>query len=164
MNTLTLRFSQTGSVLIITLIVLLMLTVMAVAEISVNSTQTHVATNTADAQIAFQTAEGALNEATNNLLANQYPLSGFLSNANGLYQMQNNAPLWTTVDWSSAGAVIMSFQGQSGAQAAFIIELLPSVPKPGQSMASPSPVYRITARAVGASGSSPVILQNTVQP
>ena len=158
------RAGQTGSVLILTLLVMLMLTIMAVTEVSFNSTQTRIATNTADEQVAFQTAEGALNEATNNLLANNYPTASFLANANGLYLFNaTNAPLWTTIDWTNAGAVIMSFQGSSNTKAAYLIELLPSVIKGGQNSGTPTQVYRITARAVGASGNSAVILQSTVQ-
>ena len=160
----TLTRRQNGSVLIVTLLIMLMLTIMAVSEVSFNSTQTRIAPNSADAQVAFQTAEGALNEATNNLLAGTYPASSFLANANGLYLFNaTNAPLWTTVNWTSAGNVILSFQGSSSAPAAFFIEQLPSVIKGGQNVNLPTQVYRITARAVGASGSSPVILQSTVQ-
>lgn len=158
------RLSQNGSILIITLLLMLMLTIMAVTQVSFNSTQGHIATNTNDAQVAFHTAEGALNEATNNLLAGNYATSSFLGNANGLYQFNaSNAPLWTTVDWTSTAAVIMSFRGGSSAQAAYIIELLPSIVKGGQNSGIPTQVYRITARAVGASGNSPVILQSTIQ-
>lgn len=156
--------SQHGSVLIITLLLMLMLTIIAVTQVSYNSTQTHIATNSADAQIAFQTAEGALNEATNNLIAGNFSSTGFLSNTNGLYLLDpNNAPVWSTIDWTNAGAVIMSFQGGSSTQAAYMIEQLPSVIRPGQSSSTPTQVYRITAHAVGASGNSPVILQSTEQ-
>ena len=153
---------QNGSVLIITLIVLLMLTIMAVSEVSFNSTQTRIATNTGDKQVAFQTAQGALNTATNNLLANNH--TNFTANTNGLYLFSaSNPPLWSTINWSSASSVIMSFQGRSSAQAAYFIEQLPSVIQPGQDFNSASVyVYRITARAVGASGQVPVILQSTV--
>jgi type IV pilus assembly protein PilX len=155
---------QMGSVLILTLLIMLMLTILAVTEVSFNSTQTRIATNTADEQVAFQTAEGALNEATNNLLANNYPIASFLTNANGMYLFNaTNAPLWTTIDWSNAGAVIMSFQGSSSTKAAYFIELLPSVIKGGQNSGTPTQVYRITVRAVGATGNSPVILQSTIQ-
>lgn len=164
MITSSLQVSQIGSVLILTLIVMLMLTVMAVAEVSLNSTQTRIATNTTDAQVAFQTAEGALNDAKNNLLAGHYAATSFLANANGFYLFNaNNAPLWTTVNWTNANAVVMSFQGGSRTQAAFFIELLPSVVQAGQNAGLPTQVYRITARAVGASGNSPVILQSTIQ-
>ena len=158
------RLTQQGSVLIITLLLMLMLTIIAVAQVTFNSTQTHIASNTADEQVAFQTAEGALNEATNNLLAGNFPAASFLSNIKGLYLFnQNNAPVWTTVDWTDANAVIMSFQGNSKAQAAYMIEQLPSVVLPGQNSNLPTQVYRITAQAVGASTNSSVILQNTVE-
>lgn len=155
--------SNKGSVLIISLILLLMLSIMAVSEMSLNSTQTHIASNTADAQIAFATAEAALNEATNNILSGSYNSSQFMANANGLYLFNPDAPaLWTTVNWNSAGAVISSFQGKSNAQSAFIIEQLPSIIKNGQDINKPTQVYRITARAVGASGNGLIILQSTM--
>lgn len=153
-----------GSVLIITLLLMLMLTVMAITQISFNHTQTHIATNSADVQVAFHTAEGALNEATNNLLAGTYMPSGFLSNTSGLYLPDlSTTPLWTTIDWSSNSAVIKSFQGKSNAQAAYMIEQLPSVVRPGQNMNSPTSVYRITSRGVGASGNAMIMLQSTMQ-
>lgn len=155
---------QGGSVLIITLLLLTMLTIMAVSGVQLNKIQANIATNSVDTQVAFQTAEGALNEATNNLQAGTYPYSSFLSNTQGLYVFNpSSSPLWSTVNWSDSSKVINSFQGQSNAQAAFIIEQLPSVTGLGQSMSSPARVYRITARAVGASGNTPVILQTTVQ-
>jgi len=164
MKTILVKHKQTGSVLIITLLLLLMLSVMAIAQMNFNTTQTHIATNTADAQVAFQTAEGALNQATTNLIAGAYPSSSFLSNTNGLYLFNpNNAPLWSTIDWASGNAVIFSFQGNSNARAAYIIEQLPSVVLPGQNASNPAEVYRITARAVGASGGTSVILQSTEQ-
>ena len=153
-----------GSVLIITLLLMLMLTIMAITQISFNHTQTNIAANSADAQVAFHTAEGALNEATNNVLAGTYAPTAFLDNQNGLYLPDPaNPPLWTTIDWNSNSDVIKSFQGNSYAQGAYIIEQLPSVIRPGQNMNNPAHVYRITARAVGASGNSLVILQSTEQ-
>lgn len=158
------RLSQQGSILIISLILLLALTVIAISQITFNSTQTHIAANSSDSHVAFETAEGALNQATNSLFAGTYPTANFLSNTNGLYfYSASDAPLWTTIDWTSPAAVIMSFQGSSNAQAAYFIELLPSVVQGGQTSSTPTQVYRITARAVGASGGSPVILQRTVQ-
>lgn len=153
-----------GSFLIVSLLLMLMLTVMAVSQISFNTTQTRIASNSADLQIAFQTAEGALNEGTNNILAGSYSPVSFVSNLNGLYTHNpSNDPLWTTINWSSAGAVITSFQGGSKVQAAYIIEQLPSVIAPGQNANNPASVYRITARAVGATGNPVVILQSTEQ-
>jgi type IV pilus assembly protein PilX len=155
--------SQQGSVLITVIILVLILTVTAISEVSFNSTQTRIATNSADRQIAFMTAEGALSQGINNLLAGTYPTTGFLANTSGLFVFNpNNAPLWTTIGWTSS-AVIPSYQGNSNTQGAFFIEQLPSITLPGQNMSNHTWIYRITARAVGASGNSPVILQATVQ-
>lgn len=155
---------QQGSVLILTLLLMAMLTIIAITQVNFNSTQTHIATNTADSQVAFQTAEGALNEATNNLIAGTYPTTSFLSNSNGLYYFnQDNAPIWTNVDWTNPNAVILSFQGNSKTQGAYMIEQLPSVILPGQNSSSPAQVFRITAHGVGTSGSSPITLQSNLQ-
>ena len=155
---------QQGSILIISLVLLLMLSIIAIGEISINTTQTRIATDSLDEQIAFETAEGALNAATNNLIAGVYTPAAFLAGTNGLYLFNpNNAPIWTTINWNNAGSVINSFQGKSNTQGAYIIEQLPSIIQVGQNMNSPTQVYRITARGVGPSGNTVVILQTTMQ-
>jgi type IV pilus assembly protein PilX len=155
------RASQRASVLITTMILLMMLTVLGLAMISLNTTQTRIATNSADAQAAYQTAEGALNQAAANLQAGSYPLANFTANTNGLYIFNSaSAPLWTTVVWSNATAAIQCTACGSSTNAAYVIEYLPAVNIPGTP--TPQRVYRITARAVGISGSSPVMLQATV--
>jgi type IV pilus assembly protein PilX len=155
------RASQRASVLITTLILMMMLTVLGLAMISLNTTQTRIATNSADAQAAYQTAEGALNQAAANLQAGNYSLPNFIANTNGLYIFDSaSVPWWTTVVWTSAAGAIQCTTCGSSTNAAYIIEYLPAVNIPG----SPTPqrVYRITARAVGLSGNSPVVLQATV--
>lgn len=157
--------SQRGAVLITTVLMLILLTLGALAAVSMNSTQTRVATNSADNQVSYQTAEGALSEAKTKLLAGVYSAAGFAANTNGLYVFDPAvAPVWTDPSiWITSGAVIQGFQGGSSAGALYLIEKLPPVTKPGQSMKTPLQVYRITARAVGKSGRAPVVLQATVQ-
>lgn len=155
--------AQRGAVLLITVMLMLMLTILALGLVTLNSTQTRIATNSADVQIAFQTAEAALNQAQSKLLAGNYSVVNFQSNNNGLYLFNPaNPPLWTTIVWSGTNT-IASFQGSSKSAAAYFIELLPSVVLPGQNMKKITRVYRVTARAVGASGGAPVLLQATVQ-
>lgn len=155
------RSSQGASILIMTMILMIMLTVMALATISLNTTQTRIATNSADAQEAYQTAEGALNQAVNNLQLGNYSLANFVANTNGLYIFDPaNPPVWTTASWSNASGAIQCPTGcGAGKQAAYIIEYLPAVTVPGS---GPKHPYRITARAVGISGKSPVMLQAIV--
>ncbi len=164
MNTFTNR--EQGSTLIVTIILVLLLTILGLGGIAVNSTQTRIATNAADSQIAFQTAEGALRLVQSGLLSGTYPKQNFLANSGGLYLLQpSNAPLWKTIDWSSSSDVISGFQGSSSSPSKFFIEQLPSVVPPGTGFKTPQSIsiYRVTARAVGASGGSPVILQDTIR-
>ena len=160
-------FSQTkqkGYILLMTLIMLVMLTVLAVSEVSLNTGQTRVAANASDSEISFEKTEGSINQAINLLLKGTYTATSFAQNSNGLYTFNpNTAPLWTTVNWTSNAAVINSFQGESGSQASYIIEQLPSVIQPGQNMKNPTSVYRITARSLCASGNTSIMLQTTVQ-
>ena len=156
-----------GFVLLTALILVLILTILALAGVALNSTQTRVAANSASQDVAFQAAEGALNQAQTNLLNGHYAQSGFSANTNGLYMFnQSAAPIWTTVNWSSSsGAIpVSNWTGlASGVKAFYIIEQLPPVAIPGQSFKTPAKVYRITAYATQASGGSPVILQSLVQ-
>lgn len=155
--------AQKGYVLLMTLILLIALTVLALTEVSLNSTQTRIAANATDTEISFEKTEGALNEAINYLLNGTYSANDFLQNANGLYVLDPTAaPLWTTVDWSSTTAVIKSFQGNSNSQSSYIIEQLPSVIRPGQNMKTPTFIYRITARSLGANGNTALLLQSTI--
>lgn len=161
------RTSEQGSVLIITIIVLLLLTVLGLGAVALNSTQTRIATNSADAQVSFQTAEGTLRLAESNLVFGIYQHSSFLANTRGLYiQDPTNAPKWNNnTFWSDSNAVLSGFQGQSKIPASFFIEQLPSVVTQGTGFKTSQSVaiYRITAQAVGPSGGSVVRLQSTVK-
>ena len=151
---------QRASVLISTLILLVMLTVLALASMSLNTTQTRMAGNTVDAQVAYQTAEAALHAGVADLQAGNYTLADFIANANGLYTLSAAAsPRWTMVDWTSATEVVLCSNCGAGTQAAYLIEYLPPVVVPGSSAKN---AYRITTRALGVSGKSPVMLQATV--
>jgi type IV pilus assembly protein PilX len=155
---------QKGFILITTLVLLAMLTVLGVAQISINSTQTQVATNSTDSETSFEKTEGALNEGINKMLNNSYSMNSFVSNANGLYVFDQTAtPKWKTVNWESSDLVIRSFSGLNGLQANYIIEQLPAVAMNGQNMKRTTRFYRITGRAVGQNGVSSVLLQSILQ-
>jgi type IV pilus assembly protein PilX len=154
---------QEGYILLTTIVLMIMLTVLALTQVSLNTSQTRVAANFNDTEVSFEKTEGALNEAINKLISSAYTSASFLTNSNGLYLLdQSSAAKWTTVNWASSG-VISSFNGGTGTQARYIIEQLPSIIQPGQNMKTPTHVYRVTARAVGASGNSSVMLQSTLQ-
>jgi type IV pilus assembly protein PilX len=154
---------QKGFVLITVLLLVLMLTVLAIAIVSLNTGQTRLATNGADSEVAFQTAEGALNQGVYAALSGALTSTQFAANTGGYYTYNPSAaPLWTTINWSSSSAVVTSFQGNASSAAAYIIELMPSVIKAGQDAKDPTLVYRITARGTGQSSNSVSILQTLV--
>ncbi|AUH73761.1 pilus assembly protein [Legionella sainthelensi] len=154
---------QKGYILLLTMILLIMITVLALANVSLNTTQIRIAANATDTEMSLEKTEGALNEAINKLLNGTYTAANFLQNNNGLYILEaDNPPIWTTINWSDSASVINSFQGDTNSQASYIIEKLPSVSSPGQSMNKVTNVYRITARSVGANGAV-IMLQNTLQ-
>ena len=153
-----------GFILITTLVLLLMLTVLGMAQISINSTQTQIATNSSDTETSFEKTEGAINEANTRMFANTYTSSNFNSNNNGLYIFDpTQTATWQTVNWDATGSVIQSFSGLNGSKASYVIEQLPSVVQTGQNMKSVTRIYRITGRAVGQTGNSSVLLQSTIQ-
>lgn len=155
---------QQGFVLITALILVVILTIMALAGVTLGSTQTRIAANTAAQEATFQAAEGALNQAQTNLLINNYPATSYAANTAGLYLYNSAAPpLWTTVNWNSGSAVIFSTWGSlpAGISTAYIIEKMVAVYMPGQQQ--PVNMYRITVNATQASGGAPVILQSLVQ-
>jgi type IV pilus assembly protein PilX len=158
------RFKQRGSVLIVTIIMILLLTILGLGTVSLNTTQTRIATNSADVQISFQTAEGAINQANTDLIAGNYTFQEFVAGEKGLYIFDpNTTPIWKTIDWNNSDLSIPGFKGSSNEDSKVIIELLPSFTRPGQSLKSTTRVFRITVRSIGASGKSPTILQSTVQ-
>jgi type IV pilus assembly protein PilX len=155
--------NQKGYVLLMTLMMLLALTLLALSEATLNITQTRVAANATDSAVSFEKTEAVTNEALNLLFNGTYAASSFVQNNNGRYLFNINAnPLWTTINWTGTG-VINSFNGGTGSQASYFIEQLPSVIKPGQDMNVPTNIYRITARSLGANGNSSILIQTTVQ-
>lgn len=155
---------QNGYILLMTMVLLIILTTLALTNASLNTTQTRIAANATETEISLEKTEGALNEAVNNLLNGTYNATNFLKNSNGLYILNPaDPPLWSTANWSSATSVIHGFQGYSNTQSGYIIEQLPSIIQPGQNMNTPTRVYRITARSIGANGNISVMLQSTVQ-
>ncbi len=153
-----------GYILITTLILLLMLTILGVSQISINSSQTRVATNVTDSETSFEKTEGAGNEAINRILANSFNTNNFINNTNGLYLFnQNETPIWQTVNWNNNTAVISSFSGLNGTQASYVIEQLPSVAQTGQNIRTLTKIYRVTGHATGQTGAFSVLIQNTIQ-
>lgn len=158
---------EQGSALVIALVMLLVLTMMALAGMQTTSLQEKMAGNMRDKGLALQAAEAALREGEAFLQAAVLPS---FYGTDGLYQPLNPAsnymPLWATIDWAS-DSVSWEYEGQIkgvAVQPRYIIEELPPVPESGGSLAPDDPIpdaglYRVTARAVGGTDTAVVILQ-----
>ena len=168
------RRKQSGVVLFVALILLLILSLIGVTAARMETVEERMARNDDNHQIGMQAAEAALRATEGGILSGIY--SNFSSDANGLYTF-NTASGSSSVpaNWSTTlGAALPAYSGPSLsaiqlAQAPqAVIESLPPVAVPGDSIgsvqyASPTPpvtVYRVTASAVGADGTSTTTLQS----
>jgi type IV pilus assembly protein PilX len=166
------RQSQHGAAMVIALIMLLVLTLLATASARMTLLEERMTGNTQDHNVAFQAAEAALRFGE---LVAQAPTVPVFGGANGgLYKPADpgDAPLWEDLDWEDAAAVHADAELDAvaedlgGATADYIVEQLPRVPTPGESLAADTTVdeatfYRVTARGGGIAGNATVTLQTT---
>lgn len=170
------RSKDSGFILITVLAFVVVLTLVALMAMPNQVSQIRGATGAANSRISFETAEGALRLAEQELVKGTYKAYG--DNANGLYDVSSGDPIqgtgssarvqyrWTTTTWGNSDSIQSSFIGGSSQKPRFIIEKLPFIhdPSQGGSIAFDAPrnydIYRITVRAVGADGGSPTILQS----
>ncbi|MGB0664880.1 MAG: pilus assembly PilX family protein [Pontibacterium sp.] len=155
---------QKGSVLIITLILLVIMVFIGTAGIEVTSLEEKMAGSMRDRQIAFEGAEAAL-IAGEEYLESLVILPAF-DGTNGLYTPTSGDGLWK--NWSALTTRTLSPTdggfSQLSAMPEYIIEELAAVSQDDSLEAGKAieerKFYRITARAVGMTGSSEVILQS----
>lgn len=170
------RSSESGAALVVGLVLLLVLTLYGVTAMRSAVLEERMTNNTQDLQIAFQYAEAALREGE--LLLQQPTLPTF-DDTNGLYvfqppttntyvaRWQDGATTWRSATLSGDAALNL-------AHADYLIEqmLVTTGVAPGDSLQSDAApensdivVYRITARAWGATGADNptpmVVLQST---
>lgn len=165
---------QHGFVLVTAILMLLVLTLIALLAMALPAVQTRVASNTANAQIAFATTDGTARVAQT-VLAGAIPVkSAFLTTANatGLYffdPVAHPVSWWTSLGWAAGSVTTSAFSGNSSAAGQYIAEELHPIRLPGQSAASSTygsgglnpRVFRVTAQAVGASGQTAEQVQGT---
>lgn len=161
---------QSGAVMVVALVMLLALTLLGTTTARLTLLEERMTGNTQDYNIAFQVAEAALRVGEATLRESILPN---FDGTNGHYQPAGPAdpPIWEAINFGSNDAVAYAnLAGAPGsvseARARYIIEELPRVPTPGESLASDTPVdepafFRVTARGVGAAGNAQAILQST---
>lgn len=159
------RKNQKGVVLVISLIMLLLLSLLAVSSMNTTIMEEKVTGNYKDKNTAFQAAEAAL-RAGEAYLNDTATLPAFDGSTPGLYQpTTSGSSRWNLVDWSNAAQVV-SYAGLAGvaSQPQYIIEELQPIIDSEDSqevgVALENQFYRITARAVGGTDTAVVMLQS----
>ena len=163
---------ERGAAMVIALVMLLVLTLLATASARMTLLEERMTGNTQDRNIAFQAAEAGLRAGEDEA---QVPvLPAFDANAGGLYvaAAPGAQPVWEGVDWTDADQVSVSEEladapgPLADASMSYLVEQLPRVASPGESLASDGSVdeatfYRVTSRGVGVGGTATVTLQTT---
>ena len=131
------RSKQSGVVLFVALILLLILSLLGVTAARMQTVEERMARNDDNRQIGQQAAEAALRSAENGLLTGIYV--NFAGNTNGLYApiLPNGSPL-TGMDWTNAANTLpyagppMTSIPANAAAPKVVIENLPSVAVAGE--------------------------------
>ncbi len=175
------RQKQSGVVLMISLIMLLLLTLIGVTGSSVTGLEEKMAGNMRDENLAFQAAETALRVGESIVMLNPpaFSVANNGKGGTGLYTTVGTGAqasgYWQTVDWTS-GTGVATYTGGSlshiNSAPRYVIEELPPTNGTGANPTGGSleagttgndtsvSWYRITARGTGGSDNSVVLLQS----
>lgn len=165
---------QCGSVLIISLVIMVVLTILGVSGMRTAVLEEKMAGNMRDSQLAFQAAEATLKQAEQYIDENIVSIVNFdTDGSDGLYSTDIYQP-WNNIAWDSSDSLeYTDFDSDYSVKASprFIIQHLVSQKNDiddlnlnnyGQGTgAGRIEMFVITARATGISGKSVVTLQST---
>ncbi|HXG28154.1 MAG TPA: PilX N-terminal domain-containing pilus assembly protein [Nevskiales bacterium] len=171
--------SQSGVILVVGMIVLLVMTLIGLSAARSTLLEERMSGSNTDHNVAFQAAEAALRAGEQSLLAPTLP---DFDGTGGRYRAREytdpaQPPYWKqwqggseSSNWAANAIAYGGFGSApaplSQASARYYLEEFPLIPGPGESLAADAPVdelrfYRVTARGVGISGTTSVILQST---
>ncbi|UHQ54550.1 pilus assembly PilX family protein [Microbulbifer sp. YPW16] len=164
--------SQRGAVLIVGLVMLLLMTVVAMAAMRGSEMQELMAGNMRDRNLAFQAAEAGLREAEEVL--NQAVLPSFDGGVAGYYveiDGSRNTGYWNTHDWDVDAVETDLELDRVAAPPRYVIEEITATAATGtdggaidfQSTLNQEEIvyYRVTSRGVGGTANAVVIIQST---
>jgi type IV pilus assembly protein PilX len=153
---------QRGVTLIVALIFLAILTLLGITVARTTSMEERMAGNTRDRDLAFQSAEAALRDASNDLPGFLDPLdpdpfdgttAGLIDGTGAAHA--NDQAYWNGYDWEgSSQEATVDFE-LVASPPRYVIEKRPNTGP----IATPTEHWRITARGVGGSTNTVVILQ-----
>ena len=156
---------QSGAVLVLGLTLVLILSVIVISSARTTVLQQKMSANLRDKELAFQSAESALNAGETYLRnTRQEELGGNFANTNGLFIFDNERVLENEDAWENLGAVEAQTLHQVVEKPVYVIEELPEIEVEGNSLEIPRPVtslhFRVTAKSKGGTKSSLSVLQS----
>lgn len=159
---------QKGAVLVVSIVILLILTFIAVSTLQTTPLAQKIAYNWRDSAISLQTADTALREAESYVdsLAN----TDNFTNANGLYTAGNAPDPFNSSTWTGTASINSSQSLSNVVTPQYYIELLGTYGNGGVSLnvynygqdpnGGDVTIFRIVARATGSSGAAETIVQS----
>ena len=169
--------NQSGVVLFMCLIMLLLLTVMGISSVQTTSLQQRMARNATDTNLAFQAAESALRDGEMLLESMTSTVNFDAGNAedNGFYYEEEpgDEPNWRALDWSGANGYREAETEITGVeiQPKYILEHVKEVISDADSLnldnigqdtgTGRTQVFRVTARGTGGTATAQVVIQAT---
>jgi type IV pilus assembly protein PilX len=169
---------QRGMILIVALVMVVLMSVVAVASIRGSGLQEAMSGSMRDRNIAFQGAEAALRNAET-IIGNTATATesfNFGSNANGYFlDMNKNTAIprfaeWTLSDWTSKGLALSGVDNVSSQPRSVTEQLSYSgsainsgsgIDFMSQERTTEYQFYRVTVRSVGLTENTEIILQST---
>ncbi|WP_445366350.1 pilus assembly PilX family protein [Methylomonas sp. BW4-1] len=161
------KIKQTGAVLVVALIMLMLLTIIGVTGTNVTSLEEKMAGNMRDRNLAFQAAESALQGGETWLNTHAYTCSKAAGRFNPRDNDCNSATaetseVWDSISWDDNDSVLYTgVLSNLSANPRYIIEDLGCLPAPAACPGKHN--YRITARATGGTADTIVMLQSIYQ-
>ena len=161
---------QSGAVLFVSLIILLIMTLLGISGMQTTVLEERMAGNFKDRSMSLQAGESAL-RAAEEYLRTTAILPPFTGGSLGHYQPTGSGPArWdeSVTNWSDTANDVIAYTGiltDITTPPAYIIEEMPAVPESGSSLEAGVAVdtryYRITTRALGGTDTAVVMLQST---
>jgi type IV pilus assembly protein PilX len=169
-------YKQTGAVLVISLIILLLLTIIGVTGMQTTSLEERMAGNMRDKSLAFESAEAALRDAET-FMETVFTLGAFNADGSDGYYDNSIRDIWTAVDWDGSNVgntnkAVTAASAIPGVEPGkYVIQYIADSKEEditgginlnniGQGTGGGNTsIFRITARGTGASGKAAVVLQ-----
>ncbi|MDX1253171.1 MAG: pilus assembly protein PilX [Gammaproteobacteria bacterium] len=157
---------QHGSVLIVSLMILLVLTLIGVTAMGVSTLEEKMAGNSRDQALGFQAAEAALRDAET--LLNGIATTGAFNNTNGLYATGQAPDIFANATWTGSASRTGTAVPNVPNPPRFIVEFVGVTGRPTPMLESgygdssgggQITNFRITARGTGGTDSATVLLQ-----